>query len=469
MRGKGRVFLVDDDELIVSMLSRALKNGGYEVRQETRAHDVVKKIGSWSPDVVMLDINLPERSGIEILHELKSKETAAEVVMLTADDTAETAIKAMKLGAADYLTKPFNLEEVMIVIKNIMEKERLKEEVKYLRKISSEYIEKDIIGESPQMRELKAKAEKIAQAGVSTILITGESGTGKELLARYIHRVSGHVHGQVEGVDSAGYAPFIGINCTAVPETLLESELFGYEKGAFTDAKTDKKGVFELAAGGTILLDEIGDMKPNLQTKLLRVLEERTFRRVGGREDIPVDATVMVTTNMNLQEGVEQGEFRMDLFYRLNTFSLHIVPLRERKQDIPLLADHFLQSFAARYNKKMLKGFSPEAEELLVSCRWPGNVRELKNVIERIVVLESVETILPEHLPKEITEGSKTSAPGGNDKFVLPEEGISLEDLERDLIVQALDRARNNKTVAAKLLNISYDSLRYQIKKFGLQ
>lgn len=462
MRGKGKVFLLDDDELIVTMLTRALKGEGYDVRGETGVKDAVKRIISWSPDVVMLDISLPERSGIDILQELKEKDSGIPVVMLTADDTAETAIRAMKLGAADYQTKPFNIEEVKMVIRNILEKERLKKEVDYLRKVSSEYITKDIIGESGLIKELKSKAEKIAQARVSTILITGESGTGKELLARYIHNL-------MEGEESPGYAPFIGINCTALPETLLESELFGYEKGSFTDAKTDKKGVFEMAGGGTILLDEIGDMKPNLQTKLLRVIEERTIRRIGGKEDLPVDATVIATTNRDLAEAVERGEFRMDLYYRLNTFSLNIPPLRERKQDISKLADYFLATFASRYNKKMVKGFSPEARELLLSYDWPGNVREMKNVIERIVVLESIEEILPEHLPKEIIDQRKAALPGKKDRFVLPDDGISLDDMERDLIIQALERANNNKTVAAKLLNISYDSLRYQIKKFGLQ
>jgi DNA-binding NtrC family response regulator len=469
MRGKGKVFLLDDDELIVTMLSRALKGEGYEVRSETRAHDAVRKIITWSPDVVMLDVSLPERSGIDILQELKEKDRGIEVVMLTADDTAETAIRAMKLGAADYQTKPFNIDEVKIVLRNIIEKERLKQEVDYLRKVSSEYLDKDIIGESKVIGELKSKAEKIAQARVSTILITGESGTGKELLARYIHRITGYVHGLMEGEETPGYAPFIGINCTALPETLLESELFGYEKGAFTDAKTDKKGVFELAGSGTILLDEIGDMKPNLQTKLLRVLEERTIRRIGGKEDLPVEATVIATTNRDLTEAVESGEFRMDLFYRLNTFSLNIPPLRERKEDILQLAEYFLSAFASRYNKRMLKGFSPEAKELLLAYGWPGNVREMKNVIERIVVLESAEMILPEHLPKEVLDQKHGALPGRKDRFVLPDTGLSLEDLEKDLIVQALERANNNKTVAAKLLNISYDSLRYQIKKFGLQ
>ena len=456
-----KIFLLDDDELIVTMLSRALKKDGYQIKSEIHTKDVVEKIRLWSPDVVMLDINMPEKSGIDILQELKGKEIDTQVIMLSADDTAETAVRAMKLGAADYLTKPFNMDEVRIVISNSMEKHKLKHEVEYYRNISSQFFEKELLGASNAIKDLKAKGEKIAQAHVSSVLITGESGTGKELVSRYIHSL---MHG-----DSAhGYTPFRAVNCTALPDTLLESELFGYEKGSFTDAKSDKKGVFELADGGSILLDEIGDMKPNLQSKLLRVLEERTVRRIGGTAEIPIDVTVIATTNMDIQTAIEKGEFRMDLFYRLNAFSLFIPPIRDRKEDIMLLARHFLSQFTSRYKNQKIRDFSPEAEKYLMGYRWPGNVRELKNVIERIVVLENTELILPEHLPREILSQPVVSGFQPKDKFVLPENGISLDDIERDLILQALDRANNNKTLAAKLLNISYDSLRYQIKKFKL-
>jgi DNA-binding NtrC family response regulator len=464
MKVPAKVFLLDDDELIVSMLSKVLRNEGYEVRSATIARDVLGKIASWSPAVVMLDIRLPDRNGIEVLEDIVKMGMDTQVVMLTADDTAETAVKAMKLGAADYLTKPFNVDEVKIVLRNIIEKGKLKQEVDYLRKVNSELFEKSITGESTAIRELQSKVEKMAEASVSTILITGESGTGKELFARHAHRLLHSGAGQ-------RFAPFIRVNCAALPESLLESELFGYVKGAFTDAKSDKKGLFELAQGGSILLDEIGDMKHNLQSKLLRVLEERTVRRVGGSEEIPIDAAVIVTTNRVLADMVEHGEFRMDLFYRLNAFSLHIPPLRERREDVPVLAGYFLSYFAAKYNKKAIKGFTPEAEKLLVSHAWPGNVRELRNVIERIVVLEGGDTILPEHLPKEIStkDAFASSKSAEATAFILPEGGISLDDVEKNLIVQALERARNNKTQAAKLLQISYDTLRYQVKKFGLE
>ncbi|MDP3297578.1 MAG: sigma-54 dependent transcriptional regulator [Thermodesulfovibrionia bacterium] len=458
MKKKGKLFLLDDEELIVSMLSRALRKEGYEVIVEGSAQDAVDKISSWSPDVVLLDINIPEKSGLDILQEIKAQGIDTEVIMLTADDTAETAVKAMKFGATDYLTKPLDIEKVKIVINNLIEKGKLKHEVEYLRKVFAETFNKDIIGESKAIKELKEKLDKMAKAGVSMVLITGESGTGKELLARCVHSL-------IHSDSTLRCAPFIPVNCTALPETLLESELFGYEKGAFTDAKSDKKGLFELADGGSILLDEIGDMKTGLQSKFLRVLEERTIRRIGGKNELPIDVTVIVTTNKDLSLAVEKGEFRMDLFYRLNTFSLHILPLRERKEDILPLARHFLRYFTTEYKKSNPKGFSPEAEKIFLSYSWPGNVRELKNVIERIVVLENTELIMPEQLPLEAARASCLT----KYRCILPDDGISLEELEKDLIIQALQKAEHNKTLAAKLLNISYDSLRYQIKKFGLE
>jgi DNA-binding NtrC family response regulator len=462
MVAKGKVLLVDDDGLIIATLSRSLKKQGYEVQADTKGLDVLGLVNSFLPDVVLLDIKLPAKSGIEILQEITASRIDTNVIMLTSDDTAETAIKAMKIGAVDYLTKPFLLEEVNIVIQKVIDQERLKREVHCLRLASSDLVEDDFVGSAGGIREIKDKAGKIAEAKVSTLLITGESGTGKEVLARHIHRL---LHGE----GGLRCAPFVPINCSALPESLLESELFGYEKGAFTDAKADKKGVFELANRGSILLDEIGDMKQNLQNKLLRVVERKAVRRIGGGSEIPVDITVMATTNRDLSRAIEAGEFRMDLFYRLNAFSLRIPPLRERKEDIPLLTGHFLSLFAKRYNKTNPKGISPEAEALMSSYRWPGNVRELKNVIERLVVLENSETIRPEQLPKEMTRMPTSSGHGANVRFLLPESGISLDDVEKDFILQALERGDQNKVLAAKLLNITYQSLRYQIRKFGLE
>ena len=454
--------MVDDDELIVTMLARALKKEGYETQVHTSARDIFNKIVSWQPDMVLLDIHLDEnRNGLDILAEIKRENLSTPVVMLTSDDSAESAIKAMKLGAADYLTKPFNIDEVQIVVANILENSRLKDEVDYLRKTGSVCVESKIVGESPLMKDILQKVEMFAKARTGTLLITGESGTGKEVLARYFHAL------HHEGRGGADYAPFIGINCTALPDNLIENELFGHTRGAFTDAKSDKKGVFELADGGTLLLDEFGDMRLELQSKFLRVLETRKVRRLGGKIDLSFDCAVVAATNKDIPKAVESGEFREDLYYRLNTFAVHLPPLRDRVEDIPLLARSFLNTFAHKYQKKKIRGFSPEAEKAIVSYPWPGNIRELRNVIERCVVLENEDFISTTHLPLELTgkpmvERRKTL------QIILPQSGISLDEVEKDLVKQALALANDNKTKAAKLLNISYDTLRYQVKKFGL-
>ena len=462
MKTRGKIFLLDDDELIVTMLERALKGDGYEVRAESDPEGVLDKIRAFSPDVVLLDIKLPGRDGIDILGEIIGQGWGTQVVMLTSDDTAETAVKAMKVGAADYLTKPFNLDEVRIVVGRINERGQLKHEVEYLRKISSDFTHHEIVGKSGTIHKLKTKCAKFASAAVPMVLITGESGTGKEVFARHIHRL-------MHQGETAAFAPFLGINCAALPEHLIESELFGHEKGAFTDAKADKKGIFEMAHGGSILLDEIGEMRLDLQAKLLRVLEERKVRRIGGRQDIVIDATVFATTNRDLEKAVESGSFRVDLFYRLNAFSLHLPGLRERKEDIPLLARHFLKDYSDKYKKMAVKDFSPEVEELLVSYRWPGNIRELRNVVERIIVLESDEIVRPEHLPAEILNSKPRAAEEAAPGLTIPDTGLSLEEVGKTLIVQALEKAGHNKTLAAKLLGITYDSLRYQVKKFRLE
>ena len=462
MAVKGRVLLIDDDGLIVTTLTRSLKKQGYEVLADSQGQDVLALARSFHPDVVLLDIKLPGKNGLEILKEITESRIDTKVLMLTSDDTAETAIKAIRLGAVDYLAKPFNLEEVDIVVHQAIEKDRLEREVQCLRFASSDFADNHFIGNTSAIREIREEAEKMAAAGVSTLLITGESGTGKEVLARHIHRL-------LYGEEGSRCAPFLPINCTALPESLLESELFGYEKGAFTDAKAEKKGVFELANKGSILLDEIGDMKQNLQSKLLRIVERKAVRRIGGGVEMPVDVTVMATTNRDLSRAIEAREFRMDLYYRLNTFSIHLPPLRERKEDIPVLAGHFLSWFCRRYNNTALKGFSREAEEMMLSYRWPGNVRELRNVIERFVVLGKSGMILLEQLPKEMIRPTASEGGGPSARFRLPEAGISLDAVEKDFIIQALERGKRNKAVAAKLLNITYQSLRYQIQKFGLE
>ena len=466
---KGRIFLLDDEELIITMLARALRKEGFETQLQTSSQDIIKKIEAWQPDLVLLDINLDEdRNGLDILKEIKKEKIDTQVVMLTGDDSADSAIRAMKIGAADYLTKPFNVDEVIMVIKGILEKAKLKDEVHYLRKTRKDYDHHEMKVESPVLKELIEQAKTIASAGVQTILITGESGTGKEVLARNIHR---WMH--QEAGEAFEDIPYITVNCTALPDNLIESELFGHTKWAFTDAKTDKKGMFELADGGTILLDEIGDMRGEPQSKFLRVLENRTIRRLGGKVDLPVELTVIATTNRDLKQAVADKEFREDLFFRLNTFALHLPPLRERREDIPLLARYFCDYFSNKYAKKDIKGFSAETEKSLYDYNWPGNIRELKNVIERCIVLGNNKIINPEHLPLELKCGTESTFSlverRKTARLILPEKGISLDEVEKDLIKQALERVDNNQTKASKLLNISYDSLRYQVKKFDLK
>ena len=464
MKNKHRVFLLDDDELIITVLSKSLRKDGYETYVETSTDDVINKIRAWGPDVVLLDISMPERSGIEILEEIIDEGIDTAVIMLSADDAVETVVNAMKIGATDYITKPFESDKVKITIKNIIEKQELKHEVRYLRKAYSESVNREIVGDSASFRSLMEKIERLAEVRVSAILITGESGTGKEVIARHIHRL-------MFGPENSERVPFISVNCAAMPESLLESELFGYEKGAFTDAKSRKIGLFEQAKGGALLLDEIGEMRKELQSKLLRVLEERKVRRISGNTEIYVDVTVIATTNKNIAEAVQNDEFRPDLFFRLSNFYLHVSPLRERREDIPLLANYYLNYFSVKYNKKNIEGFSPEAEKLLMDYNWPGNVRELKNLVERFVVLENTVKIGPEHLPSWISSGSGTprAEKSSQKRFILPDSGISLDEVEKDLIIQALERSNNNMTVAARLLGVTYDSFRYQLKKFGIK
>jgi DNA-binding NtrC family response regulator len=463
MKIKRRIFAVDDDELIVSMLARALKKEGYEVHFQTTTTDVVDNISAWQPDLVFLDIDIDEEmSGLDILTALKKNGLVADVVMLTADDSAESAIRAMKLGAVEYFTKPFNIEEILIITGNLIENARLREEVNYLREKESQAPDRRFIGESPAIKKILQKAKKMAMANADTILITGESGTGKEVLARQIHAWK-----EAEIKVDQEHGPFLGINCTALPENLIESELFGHIRGAFTDARADKKGVFELAAGGTLLLDEIGDMRLDLQAKLLRVIEDRTVRRLGGIIDLPINTTVLATTNKDIKTASENGEFRRDLYYRLSTFTIHLPPLCERGDDIILLARHFLNFFAHKYLKKEIKGFSGATEKVIAAYPWPGNVRELRNVIEHCVVLENMETVEPHHLAlNPAPEGGEQGKMGR--RIILPEDGLSMDEVEKDLIGQALERTNNNQTKAAKLLGISYDTLRYQVKKYGL-
>jgi DNA-binding NtrC family response regulator len=461
-----KVFVVDDDELIVSMLCRALKREGYDTRGSDQVTGALAKIQAWSPDVVMLDVNLPDGNGVDLLRDILDRGIEVEAVMLTADDTASTAVRALKLGAADYLMKPFDLDEVKAVLAKIVEKRQLRKELEYMKLVSSRRKGRELVGRSPAMEQARRQIALLAEAQVSTVLITGESGTGKELMAKYLHQL---LHG-----DESSDSPFVAINCGALPESLIESELFGYDRGAFTDAKGDKKGLFELAQGGSLLLDEIGEMPLQLQTKLLRVLEERTVRRLGGKSDVEIDTTVIAASNRDLLKGSRDGTFRSDLYYRLSAFSISVPPLRERGEDVLELASYYLERFSSRYNKKWIRGFSEGALEALLAYSWPGNVRELKNVVERLVVLEAAERgtelIGAEHLPLEIIQGEELAVvPPVAAGTPLPQtEALSLDEVKRNLIVNALAKTNNNRARAAKLLQVSYDTLRYQMKKYRL-
>jgi len=451
---KNKILVVDDEHLIRWSLEQNLKKQGYEVSTAGSGEDALRLLQEETPDLILLDIQLPGMNGMEVLEKVKEFEEEVIVIMVTALGVLETAVKAMRLGAYDYINKPFNLDELAIVIKKALETRELKREVAQLRAVQPKRFSIDsIIGVSADLHRVLNMVRKIAQSDAGTVLIQGESGTGKELIAKAIHYESARAD-----------KPFMAINCAAVPETLLESELMGHEKGAFTDAKSQKKGLFEMAHGGTVFLDEIGDMPMAIQAKLLRVLEDRIFRRVGGVKDIHVDIRIVSATNCDLLEAIEQKLFRNDLYYRLQVIPIFLPPLRERRDDILILARHFIESFNREFGKDV-RQISAEAERVLVEYDWPGNIRELRNVIERAVILENDEIMEYEHLPRELV--SRNVPAGGSPLiFTLPPEGIDIEDVERELIRQSLETSEGNQSKAAKKLNLGIDAFRYRMKKF---
>jgi len=395
---------------------------------------------------------------MDVLRKSKEINPDAPVIMITAFGSPESAVEAMKLGAYDYITKPFKIDEIQLVINKALEKARLVEEnIRLRRELKTKYGFDQLVGVSEPMRKIYELIRQVAPTS-SNILISGESGTGKELVAKAIHYNSPRKN-----------QPFLVVNCASIPETLLESELFGHTRGAFTGAYQAKRGMFELAHRGTILLDEIGELPASLQAKLLRVIETKTFRRLGGEDEIQVDVRIITATNRDLEKDVEQGRFREDLYYRLNVIHIHLPPLRERKEDIPILAQHFLEKYS-RLLGKPVKKISEEAERLLLNYNWPGNVRELENVIERAVSLESGDVILPESLPEKIQK--KPQAGDFVSEIALPEEGLNLEktleEIERKLIREALIRCGGNKTKASQLLGLSFRSFRYRASKLGV-
>jgi two-component system, NtrC family, response regulator AtoC len=451
-----RILVIDDEKLIRWTLEQHLAREGYDVVTADSAEKGLAIINDEAPDLILLDNRLPEMTGLELLQKLDVPERGLMVIMITAYGLVETAVKAMKLGAYDYISKPFNLEEITFVIGKALEAGSLRSRVKQLQGTVD-----TIIGETEQMTRVKGLILRIAKSDATTVLIQGESGTGKELVAKAIHYGSARAD-----------KPFLAINCAALPVTLLETELMGHEKGAFTDAKTAKKGLFELADGGTLFLDEIGDMELSMQAKLLRVLEEKAFRRVGGVKDIKVDVRVISATNQDLTRAMDSGRFRKDLYYRLQVVPINLPPLRERGRDVLFLARHFMERFNRECHKSV-QGLSPETEQTFLSYRWPGNVRELKNVIERAMIFEVEKEILPEHLPQELVDAQAAPAPLTGaaislDCLEIPETGISIEDVEHALVKKALEMSNDNQTRAAQLLKMPRDAFRRRMKRFGL-
>jgi two-component system response regulator AtoC len=454
---KPSILIVDDDEVMQQTLSDVLKKRGYEIFSVGSGNGALSVIKKNVIDLVLLDMRLPDVDGIEVLKKIKELDTEILVIMMTAYSDVQTAVSAMKSGAYHYINKPFELEELKLLIEKGLETKSLINEVRRLhRQQKEEYQNSHIDGVSPQIQYVKELIGMISKTHKTSVLIQGESGTGKELAANAIHYNS-----------KRSNRPLMKINCSAIPDSLLESELFGYEKGAFTDAKNTKRGLFELADGGTVFLDEIGDMKPFLQSKILRVLENQTFMRVGGEREIKVDVRIIAATNRNLETLVKEGSFRKDLYYRLKVMVIEMPPLRERVEDILLLSNLFIGENNREHNKD-LKGFSEEARNLMTQYHWPGNVRELKNVIERAMILTDQEVITPKHLPFELRQI------GGFDRVdTTPElseivDEMSLEYLEKIHLSRVLKRLEWNKSKASKVLGISRATLRAKIKRYNL-
>jgi len=450
------ILIIDDERLIRWSLGQQLSKAGFGVLEADSCALGVSLLLEHEPDLLILDQLLPDGTGIDVLREIRSGNNTIPVIMLTAIDKSDVAVQAMKLGAFDYVTKPVNHEELSILIEKALESTRLKRQVAhFLKEQEKNYGFCGLNGTSAPMRKVFDEITKIAAGGETTVLITGESGTGKELAARAIHFLSPRR-------DKA----LMTVNFSALTDTLIQSELFGHEKGAFTDARSQKKGVFELADGGTIFLDEIGDVSAKTQVSLLRVLEQKAFQRVGGAADISVDIRIIAATNQSLLERIDEGRFRTDLYYRLNVATILMPPVRERGEDILQLADYFLQEFNTKFHKHF-RGFAESTKELFLGYGWPGNVREIRNVLERAVLLTDGDLLLPEHvdLPsiRQTRHGQIDASrdPAGDD--------LSLFEMEKQALLHALEKAGNNQSLAAKLLRISRDTLRYRMKKYNLR
>ena len=448
------ILIVDDDSAIRFALSEALRTWGYQPLQAGSVADARARLETDTPALVLLDIDLPDGSGLDVLNEINDGQIQTGVVMITGNVNVPNVLTALRGGAHDFVSKPINLEELRVTLRNALEIRELRREVRQGRQERSTKFSFDqIIGESEVMHRAIELARRVASSDVPAILLQGETGTGKDLFAKAIHYASERTN-----------APYLAINCAALPATLIESELFGYEKGAFTDARQRKEGLFEQAQGGTIFLDEIGEMELSLQAKLLRVLEEGAFRRVGGLKDLPLDVRIVAASNQNLKKAGEENRFRLDLYFRLSVIQVDIPPLRDRDRDVLILADHYITQTNTKRPGRHIKGLTPEVESVFLSYRWPGNVRELRNVIERASILEDGELVTLFRLPADMI-GDQNGLHKQSSTVILPPDGIPLETVELELARQALERTKGNLTRAAKLLDISRDQLRYKLKK----
>ncbi len=458
---KYRILVVDDEESIREFFEIMLKREGYEVQTASNGREGLEALKASPADLVISDIQMPEMSGLELLAKGKEVDPELVCIMITAFGSTDTAVEAMKLGAYDYIQKPFKIDEIKIIVQQALERRSLKLENAQLKKeLGTKYAFDNIIGSAPPMLRIYEMVKRVANTK-SSVLIGGESGTGKELIARAIH-----YNGPLKE------RPFVTINCGAIPENLMESEMFGHKKGSFTGAIADKKGLFEVANGGTIFLDELGELPLSMQVKLLRVIQEGTFKRVGSTEDVRVDVRVISATNRVLDHEVKTGNFREDLFYRLNVIQIHCPPLRERRDDITMLANAFLEKFS-KILSIPVKKISNEAMDTLKRYHYPGNVRELENIIERTVALEPGAVILPESLPRHLHEAREPAGQLDAHKIEIDEQaGIDLErlvaDFERTLLMKALQQTGGVKKKAAKLLKISFRSMRYRVDKYAL-
>ncbi|MCH8963995.1 MAG: sigma-54-dependent Fis family transcriptional regulator [Planctomycetes bacterium] len=449
-----KVLIIEDEQLIRWSLTKRFGAEGYLSDEAENGGKGLALFGNSSYDLVMLDYKLPDMNGIEVLRRIRERDPDVVVILMTAFGTVETAVDAMKLGAYDFVSKPFQMDALMLQVERGLETTRLKRQVRdYRESVKTQYGFDQLIGQSAKMKEIYELILDVASSGAATIFLLGETGTGKDLVAKTIHYNS----------DRADH-PFINITCTALSESLLESELFGHEKGAFTDAKSQKKGLFELATGGTAFLDEVGDMLPALQAKLLRFLEEKTFRRVGGVQDITVDVRIIAATNRDIQQAVAERAFREDLYHRLNVITIELPPLRDRDGDLERLARHFVDAYCREYRKNITE-IEQGAFDRLRSYSWPGNVRELRNTIERAVILSKSETLTA----SDFVIGRQDESSSFNLRGLhLPPDGVDLHDVEAELVRQALQRTTRNQTKAAKLLGLSRDQLRYRMEKLGL-